>query len=160
LWLLACISVCKQKAIIIKKDECDFSYLEISELNCVDCGNCDDVCPIIKHSKNLKVKNVHAIITPNKKTGSSVGVFKTIANTFVLDGGIVFGAAFDENLQLKHFGVENADDLLSLCRSKYLKSDTQSVYFDIKKHLIEGQKVMFVGTPCQCSAVSNHIKTQ
>ena len=76
-----------------------------------------------------------------------------MADKTILDGGVVYGAAWDENMQLMHIGIEDAGKLDALRRSKYVQSDTDGVYKDVRSQLKTGRKVLFCGTPCQVAGL-------
>ncbi len=141
----------------------DFTYnawgegkASIDVTKCKNCGLCKPICPSEFISFNAPAKTVYAVLSKeNRDTGSSGGVFYELASKFITQGGIVYGAAFDANLKLVHKKARNAEDLLALCKSKYLHSDMAGIYSEISGLLKENNKVMFVGTPCQVSAVKN-----
>lgn len=41
----------------------------------------------------------------------------------------------------------------AMIQSKYIQSDMNSCYKDVKKKLEDGRSVLFTGTPCQCAAL-------
>jgi len=152
----ACMEFCPTKAINFSYNDWGEGKVQINTSLCVNCGLCDKICPSLKQNFNKKQENVYAVISNNnRKTGSSGGVFFELACQFINEGGIVYGAMFDEKLKLIHKGVDNIKDLIPLCKSKYVHSDMTNIYSEIKENLIKGKKIMFVGTPCQVSAVKN-----
>lgn len=92
-----------------------------------------------------------------KDTGSSGGVFSLLASCVIKDGGVVYGAAFNDRLKLEHRRIVEIEDLRPLCKSKYLQSDCSGIYSNVKKDLLAGSLVLFVGTPCQCQALQNYV---
>ncbi len=152
----ACKDICPNKAISFKYDLWGQGCAKIDRALCCNCGLCDSVCPSICANYNQQQQTVYAVVSKtNSKTGSSGGVFYELASKFILDGGVVFGAGFSDDLKLKHLKAQTLQELPRLCKSKYIHSDMQGAYQDIEEHLKRGQKVMFVGTPCQASAVKN-----
>ena len=152
----ACVEMCPCHAI-------DFSYsiwgegkAHIDREKCKECGLCERICPSEVFSFHTPAQTVYAAFSKsNRGTGSSGGIFYELASRFIAEGGIVYGAAFDEHLKLVHTKATNNHELLKLCKSKYLHSDMTGVYAEISKLLKNNIKVMFVGTPCQVSAVKN-----
>lgn len=157
----ACANVCPKNCLNMIVDKYGFLHPEIQKDNCVTCGACEKVCPII--NKNIKEKNTvpaYAVYSKNDKvraSSSSGGLFYTIAKYIIENGGIVYGAAFDENLYLRHTGVESAEDLYLLQGSKYLQSDIKLCLREIKKHLSDNRPVLFCGTPCQVEGLLRYL---
>ena len=154
-----CVNVCKTDAIHMKCDEYGSEYPQINENKCVGCGKCMDVCPYI-NTDNHKNKPVNAFAAVSENTdvmdSASGGVFASIATEFIRQEGIAVGSAL-ENINGKliphHITVDNLSSLQKLLGSKYVQSDTEEIFKEIKKLLCENRKVLFSGTPCQVSAL-------
>lgn len=152
----ACVDFCPKKAISFQYDTWGEGKVFVDLSLCNNCRLCEMRCPSLNINLNPSVKNVFAAYsTKHRSTGSSGGVFYELAVNFINDGGVVFGAAFDSNLKLIHKQASTVSQLPVLCKSKYLHSDMCGVYNEIDFCLKKGKKVMFVGTPCQVSAVKN-----
>ena len=82
---------------------------------------------------------------------SSGGFITTCANKFIENGGIVYAAAFVEKFHIEHIRVDNVTDLKKTAGSKYSVSSLKQILPLIKADLLEGKKVLFIGTPCQCA---------
>ncbi len=101
----ACSNICPKNAIEMKTDNEGFLYPYINENLCVNCGICEKVCPILNQNHN-KIKTepiAYAACNKDEKIrlqSSSGGVFSLIAEYVIMQGGIVFGACFDNNLML------------------------------------------------------------
>lgn len=157
---LACIDICPVNCISKNMDDEGFIYPRIDEEKCINCDKCDKVCPYLNINKNAAIETVYSAIASDESIrdrGSSGGVFESLAREVINNNGVVYGAAFDKNLKLKHTKASNIDDLVKLCKSKYLQSDTQGIYKDLIVNLKDKKQVLFVGTPCQVSAVKNYI---
>lgn len=84
---------------------------------------------------------------------SSGGVFYEVAKNILSEGGVVFGVAFSENGTVQFEKAETEAEAVDLMGSKYIQAKANQVYSSVKKHLVEGHKVLFCGTPCQCNAL-------
>ena len=152
----ACVEICSVHAIDFFHDSWGEGRASVNADKCINCGRCDRVCPALNAELNAIPQTVNAAISnKHRNTGSSGGIFYEIASRFIRDGGVVYGAAFDENLKLTHQRATTYEELIPLCKSKYLHSDMDGVYSNIKNDLKNGRNVFFVGAPCQASAVKN-----
>lgn len=155
-----CADVCNHKAINYIKDEEGFFVPNVDESLCNACGLCINSCPVLNEGKRARLDTCYATYAKDKellRQGSSGGIFGLLAREVLKEGGIVYGAAFDKNLKLKHNRATNEQELMPILKSKYLQSDCSSIYKQVKQDLKDGKAVLFSGTPCQCNAVSNFI---
>ena len=155
----ACKQVCAKGA-IHKTEIKGFLYPEIDASKCVDCGLCTKACPVLNQrmaaNEHKESAVSYAIWNNNLKdrmNSSSGGAFSALADKALREGGIVYGAAWDDSMQLRHIGVDDIDSLESLRRSKYVQSNTDGVFKDVKQHLKTGKMVLFCGTPCQIAGL-------
>lgn len=86
--------------------------------------------------------------------GASGGAFTAIALNFLtqFEKAVVVGASLQNN-RVKHIAIENSDDIELLTNSKYIQSETQGIYRQIKQKLKNNCHVLFSGTPCQIAAL-------
>lgn len=93
----------------------------------------------------------------DRETSSSGAIFPIIAKNILKQGGIVYGAAFNNDFSVEHIAVEDVKELPRLYGSKYVFSECK-VYPDVKEKLEEGRKVLFTGTPCQVGGLRTYLK--
>lgn len=156
----ACKQVCAKSAIQIREID-GFSYPEIDDSLCMDCGLCTKVCPVLSAEYHSVVKEGDLSVSyavwnksvEARMNSSSGGVFSALAEKVLEEGGIVYGAAWDENMRLRHIGIEDRKDLDVLRRSKYVQSNTDGVYRDVRQQVKTGRKTLFCGTPCQVAGL-------
>lgn len=152
----ACASVCSHHCISMVEDAEGFKYPQVDAEKCVNCGLCEKVCPMLHPESDNEVRNVigakhkDAVV---RKDSSSGGAFSLLAEEFISNGGVVVGCAMDENLQAKHIICTNKKDIVRLRSSKYVQSNMDGVYPQVRKMLREGRKVLFSGTPCQVAGL-------
>jgi len=157
-----CSNICPKNAISIKLDQEGFYHYFIDREKCVNCGLCVKKCPKLNH-ENLNDKNkvnCYAAYSNDDdvlSSSSSGGIFYELASKFIKNNGVVVGAIYESN-RVKHVMVDNLNDLKSLQGSKYLQSFTGNIYNDVKL-VVQEKPVLFVGTPCQCAAIRNMIKS-
>lgn len=153
----ACASVCPVNCIEMKTDSEGFWYPQIDTAKCKNCGLCEKVCKMRLQVKKNPKGTAYACINTDetvRRKSSSGGVFTLIAEYVIKKGGVVFGAAFDEDWNVKHIAVSKTEDLEKLRGSKYLQSKIGTSYTEAKKYLEEGRLVLFTGTPCQIAGLS------
>ena len=158
----SCVQKCPQNAMEMKANEEGFFYPEINKEKCINCGLCVKVCPQLKDIKNADEGFPQAYAMRNKndeelKGSSSGGIFSIIANYVLENNGVVFGAAYDENLKVNHIKVENKIELEKLRSSKYVQSNINDTYKETEVELKKGKKVLFSGTPCQVAGLNSYL---
>lgn len=157
----ACASVCPKGCITMKQDENGFLYPKLDEQACLQCGLCTNVCPLEKPLPQDKEITAYAAIHKNdtiRGASSSGGVFTAIATEIIEKGGVVFGAAFDDNFEVVHQYAETMEDLQKLRGSKYVQSTIGEAYTRAKKFLDDGKWVLFTGTPCQIGGLHAYLR--
>lgn len=159
----ACVQRCPNQCITMQEDEKGFFYPIVDKDTCIDCGFCDKVCPI--QNPNAPCSPIQVCAAKNKNeqlrlSSSSGGVFVLLANEILEDGGVVFGARFDENWEVEHCYVESVEDLDSLMRSKYVQSRIGNTYKETEQFLKIGRKVLFVGTSCQIAGLKRYLRKE
>lgn len=93
---------------------------------------------------------------------SSGGIYPLIAREVLRNGGVVYAACYDNNLDVAHKLIENIDGVLDSQGSKYVQSSLSTSFRSIISRLNDGEEVLFVGTPCQCAglvSLTNETKT-
>lgn len=156
----ACATICPKKAITIKEDKDGFTYPVIDQEKCIDCGLCKKTCPVLNTKENKSLAKYYAAYNKNEKarlSSSSGGIFQLIAEEVLKDNGIVIGATFDKDNNLKHIAITKKEELESLKGSKYLQSDLNNIFSFVKDN-INDKKILFVGTPCQVAGLKAIIK--
>ena len=157
----ACLSVCPKQCISMERDEEGFLYPAIDRGQCINCGLCEKVCPMSHPIYENETQAVYATYVKDVKQrtqSTSGGIFYAIARWVIGQGGIVYGAAFDEDFKLRHVGVESLEELQKLRGSKYLQSDLGHIFCDVRKHLKENRWVYFVGVGCQVAGLYSFLR--
>ena len=159
----ACESVCSHKAISMLADTLGFLYPEVDLNKCVECGLCEKVCQFhhnyyrYDNYDEAKVFSLRLKDTAQLSRSQSGGAFWGIAQYFMQNGGVVYGAAFEEAWRVTHQRACNKDELEKLRMSKYVQSDMRGVYKLIKDDLKRGNEVLFSGTACQVAGLKAYL---
>lgn len=90
-------------------------------------------------------------------SSSSGGAFYSIAKSVISDGGIVFGAKFNDEWEVVHGFCESVSDISDFMGSKYVQSKIGDTYKMVKSYLTDGRKVLFCGTPCQIYGLKSYL---
>ena len=165
----ACRNACAQQAIRMEEDEDGFAYPSVDHARCTSCGACTRACPALGEAQaeaagpkqkgmagRLPQTQAFAAVSRDageREQSSSGGVFSLLARQTLAEGGVVFGAAFDEAFSVHHIGVENLEGLAALRGSKYVQSSTAHCFREVRSALAKGRSVLFSGTPCQCAGL-------
>ncbi len=162
----ACVAACPRDCIIMKEDDEGFLYPEIDDLSrCINCGKCSRVCPIETRptASDKATSDFYGGYTSNANyinRSSSGGIFSEIATNFIKQGGLVCGAAINEQHKIHHTIIDKLENLYLLQGSKYVQSDLASCLEEIGSNLKAGHKLLFTGTPCQVAALKKSFKSE
>lgn len=161
----ACYNVCPVNAIDMVEDKEGFKYPKVNLEKCIKCGLCDKICPVInkeKISNNSKPKVYAAYSNDNyiRLDSTSGGIFSELAKIIYEQGGAVCGAVFNDEWLVEHIVSYDIKDLDRLRSSKYLQSDINNSFKEIKSNLDKGNKVLFCGSPCQVSGLCNFLQKE
>ena len=112
----ACMAVCPKQCIQMVPGTLGAVFPRVDTSICIQCGACERVCPVLNAEDAPKAaqQKAYAVIAKDAKTrfaASSGGAFGVLASGVIAGGGIVYGAAFDQNLQLKCTVAESLEEL-------------------------------------------------
>lgn len=162
----ACYNICPTAAIQMELTPFGFYIPQINADQCNNCGQCLQHCPVNNDGKNKFVPLEEAKLSAYgawsnddqiRYNSSSGGLFTELALLILEDGGVVFGAGWDNQI-LKHLPVEKASAFENLRGSKYIPSYVGTSYNKVLQYLEVGRKVLFVGTPCQIAALKGIVQ--
>lgn len=159
----ACVQRCPRQCISMKEDEQGFLYPVIDTAICIDCNLCEKVCPIFSPSATKEPSQVLAAKNRNEEQrlrSSSGGIFILLAEHIIEQGGVVFGASFNEKWEVEHCYAETIEELEPLMRSKYVQSNIGNTYKETEQFLKQRRLVMFVGTSCQIAGLKRFLRKE
>lgn len=152
----ACFNICPKKAILLREDESGFLYPEIDEAVCIGCGRCKNVCAFQNNEVVNNPLKIFAAVAKDRnmvEKSASGGIFAALARYTIEAGGIVFGAAFQKDWSVHHTEIDRLDQLYRLQGSKYVQSNTDKTFLQVKNYLETGREVLYSGTPCQIAGL-------
>lgn len=151
----ACEQICPKNCINLINNGEGFLNPKTDSSCCINCHLCEHVCPA--QTSQIESQNTSYIATNRnsaiKLLSSSGGIFGQIAGEFITAGGIVFGAAFDENWNIAHKYIDDIANLHQFMGSKYVQSRIGDSFKHAKRLLDKGLNVLFSGTPCQIAGL-------
>ena len=153
-----CADICPKNAIDFREDNEGFWYPMVDTKKCVKCGLCREKCPSLnEYRADNTMPDVYAVWSKDDNvriTSTSGGAFWGIAKKFLEQGGVVAGCVYgDDWKSAKHMLARSESELLKIKGSKYFQSNTSGIYKKTKEALLNGDKVLFCGTPCQNAAL-------
>lgn len=157
----ACEQLCAHHAIEMKPNKEGFLSAYINREKCVDCGLCQNRCPqnaLIQKSEPLMSLAVRDRDDKELVVSASGGAFAAAARMILQRGGVVIGAAYHDDMTVGHFIVERLEDLHKVQSSKYVQSNTEATYSQVKALLINGREVLYSGTPCQIGGLRAYLR--
>ncbi len=155
----ACIDICPTKAITMKKDEEGFLYPAVDQLKCIKCGKCDRICGFVpKQKQELGYELPKAFGVKHKdererETSRSGAAFIAFTDIILDRGGIVYGAAMQEDFSVCHVRATTKKERDCMKTAKYVQSNVTGIYSKVAEDLKNGKEVVFSGTPCQVSGL-------
>lgn len=155
---MACVDICPTGAVSIIDNLKSYNAI-IDENKCMNCNTCHKMC-----QKNNPVKCENTIQwwqgwnenEAEREKSSSGGLATAIASSFINNGGIVWACTFEQG-EFRFECAEHQKELSRFVGSKYVKSNPIGVYKKIKEALKSGEKVLFIGLPCQVGALKKYI---
>ncbi len=155
----ACMAICKCDAITMKPDEEGFMVPEIDENKCIDCGMCIKTCAAINRYQPTFNGNKYYAYQHNSEStlerSTSGGAFSAIIDESKTP--YVCGCITDENLYVKHILSFQQSDIEAMQGSKYVQSDMSNCFREIRKTLLQGNRVVFTGTSCQVDGLKRYL---
>ena len=159
----ACASICNHDAITMKPDALGFLYPEVDKEKCVDCGLCEKVCAFNDHyDTSLNLEKPLAYGARHKdmnevETSRSGAAFIAISDYILEQGGVVYGAGYTDHFRVVHKRATTKEERNEFKGSKYVQSNMDTVFRQVKKDLRDGLTVLFSGTPCQTSGLNSYV---
>lgn len=156
----ACKAVCKLDAIEILEDNNGNLKAKVNNDTCVHCGKCKKVCPFlgVDNLRELKETRYFSFQSKSKEVlsrSSSGGASFEILQYLFKQGYLIFGCIYDNKSERAVHKCVGNDEIYKTQGSKYLQSNTVSV---MKEIVQAKEKLVFVGTPCQVSAIDKILR--
>ena len=158
-----CSLSCPKGVIEMVADGEGFLYPEIIHPeNCINCGICQKVCPSKSPGNTLRriEESVggHFNDETEIKRSSSGGYATAISREFIRRGGVVYGVKYsDDFLSIEYARASSLEQIELFRTSKYIQARKGNIYKDVKRDLKDGIMVLFIGLPCEVSALYHSV---
>ena len=167
----ACYTACSHNAITMQYDEEGFEYPVIKQESCLDCGLCQNVCPVLQYDKRQVLRTANngtqiGYAARNKNfeqrmISSSGSIFPPIAEWILVNGGIVVGTAYDGKYNAVHLIIDTKEKLKEIQGSKYLQCKVDNTTFKrIREELKTGRLVLYSGMACQVEGLKSYLRKE
>lgn len=149
----ACAAICPVGCISMREDAFGVSHPEIGP-SCTECGLCAQTCPVLNPLPLHEPSKCYAgwnSDSEERRLSASGGVAALLARLY---RGRVYGTAWSDSF-MAEVKSGNAKDFKG---SKYVQSYfSEDTYREIKSRLKSGEKLLFIGTPCQVAGLLNFV---
>lgn len=157
----ACEQICSRDAISMQANEEGFLESVTDYSKCVDCGLCRLACP--QNTKQKLSAPMEVLAARDKddaeiKVSASGGAFAAAARVIINHGGVAVGAAYNDDMTISHIIIDKVENLPRLQSSKYVQSNTENTFKEVKKLLRNGKVVLYSGTPCQIGGLKGFLR--
>lgn len=156
----ACLNICPLNCIQYENDRMDAKIAYIDKKRCIECGLCQKVCPILtppKTNQSILCYAGWSLNTRTRLTCASGGV-ATEFYRYASANGIPF-AGVKLNSDFEAVYILEKKDWKGFKNSKYVYSNTNSIFKQIYKQMELGEDIVFIGLPCQVAALRNYLDT-
>ena len=119
---------------------------------------CEKVCPNNNPVDKVQPQKWYqGWVCKTREQSSSGGAAAGLTQNFIQNGGYVAACLFRDGEFV--FDITNdLDYARKFAGSKYVKSNPKNIYSKIHERLKQGDRVLFIGLPCQVAALNNYIK--
>ena len=155
-----CASSCPKTIIEMIPDEEGFLYPQVvKEQDCIGCSKCIKVCPMKTPGRQTKdiVKGYGGFANNEEEIKTSAsGGFATPLATFFIESfqGVAYGVLYNNSfVQAVYCRAEKESELRAFKGSKYIQARKGFVYHQVLSDLKSRRKVLFIGLPCEISAL-------
>ena len=152
---MACMDICPRQAISVADDK-KYMNAVIDKSRCIHCNACHNVCQR-NHPAEMRepMEWLQGWGNDLTRTTSSSGGFGQEAMRTALKHGFIVTACHFEKGDFRFGIIEDESELADYVGSKYVKSNPIGIYREVRRKLIQGKRVLFIGLPCQVSSMRN-----
>lgn len=156
---MACLQTCHMKCITVREDDIGNLYPYIDRDSCIECGSCEKVCPEISINQKECLKKpdqayaVWSLNTSSRSVSTSGGAAAEFYESALNQGYWICGVKYEKQYHVRHFLTKERKDISAFRQSKYVYSETEDIYRQIKDLLQKKEKVLFISLPCKVAGL-------
>lgn len=156
----ACKQACPKQCISFVLDDMDALHPKVDENVCVSCGKCQKVCPnnySLGFHSTFEVYVAWSKDNVQRKTSASGGIASELYTYAIKNGWIAYGVTYTKENCCHFIELESLDDIKKVKNSKYCFSNVLNTYNSIQNQIRRGEKVLFIGLPCQVAGLHSFL---
>lgn len=157
----ACAYVCPKKCIEMRADNIWGLLPHINADDCVECGKCQNTCPILSPVTTYLPTNAYAARSTDKEeaySSASGGIACTLYKDALHRGVAIAGAVQASDFSVSLQAGENAAYIEQFKNSKYVFSEAGTLYPQLAALLKHDKRVVVAALPCQIAAIRKIFK--
>lgn len=107
----------------------------------------------------MKIYAAYHIDEEIVKKSSSGGAFTAVSDKWKEQhpNAVIYGCILDEKLEAVHIRATNDEDRDAMRGSKYIASNSNGIFEQVRKDIEDSIYVMFSGTPCQVAGLKSYL---
>lgn len=160
----ACMNVCPKEAItMVEQEPLGHIHPLIDNSKCIDCHLCEKICPVNYPVSLHEPLNAYAAISrdyDDLMSSSSGGAASVFSHVILEQGGVVYGCVQENYKNISHTRISRKEDLYKLKGSKYVQSNINLAYRNVRQDLKSKKLVLFIGTPCQIAGLRSFLRKE
>lgn len=159
----ACENICAHNAISMVQDIEGFLYPKVDATKCVDCGLCVKVCQFNNNYERYQNYDFPIIYGGRQKDKNEIaksqtaGLAALIYEQFLSESGDAYGVTFNSNNDVIFACAKSPKEAQQFRGSKYVQANIGRTFSQIKESLKGGNRVLFIGSPCQVAGLKSYI---
>lgn len=157
----ACFNICAKQAIAMVEDSFGEIHPQIDENKCVGCKMCQQICPINEPVEKNTPKYCFAAWSENiafREKCASGGIASLLSKYVVEQGGVVYGAQYDNCFNVKTVRASTLEELETFKGSKYTHCFVGNSFKKLQNDLQNGLLCLYISTPCQVAGLRKYLK--
>lgn len=155
----ACQNVCPKDCITFIENEYGVKNAYMDTDMCAKCNLCSKVCPTTTRLVGSQPIDCYAAwsLTNTVRHKSASGGVATELYRYAIDNEYWIAGVEIDSEGSAFYSLTN-NDYMRYQNSKYTFSDMLNIYLNISDKLIRNEKVLFIGLPCQVTALKSFLR--